>query len=765
MLNEDNKSLLNEVEKEYSLMEYIFILKKNFKFILLIFFIILFSTIYYTLVSKPVYEASATIMINEDQQSNSVFELGFSNNSNQIQNQIEILKSRTISEIAVKKLLRNNYREGLYLFNTKEYKSVWYRKYLTFGLLDKFQIVEKNDKQFSDDEINIFIQNLRKSLKVSNARNTDALLIKVQSYNSAEAALLVNTIVEVYRQSDLEWLTGEMSHLKIFLVDQLDKKELELSKIEEELKIFQEKEKIFGLDQNSLLLLEDLTKYETSYNNTIAEIEIINNRIDYINNQLSNDEKEFILNVTNSVNDRLNALRSEITNVEYELISTIAQYGESHSAVLSLKNKLQILKDNIGSETQNMLSNGRTATNPIMHRQSLIDTLMAIESSKVVLLSRAETLNNLVQEYDRKLSQLPKKFIEYTRLQRVRAIYSETYSFMRKKLEEAKIGEASKLGQIRVIDKAVVNKNPISPNKIRNLLMGVFFGLIIGIGFAFIIEFFDNTIKSVEQVERRGLPILAIIPAIGTRSKKYKTKKYIKSSSNVEKLQRRLITHEDPKSPISESYRSLRTSLMYSGDKSNANIIMVSSAGPGEGKTTTIANLAITYANLGKKTLLVDSDLRKPVVHNIFKVDKTPGVTSFLSGDSSVEEIVNKTDIDNLDVITSGIIPPNPSEILDSKQMSLFFERVKKDYDIILFDTPPLIAVTDAYVLMKHVNQFILVIRAGVAEKGAVERVLNAFKNTDFEITGAVINAMSEEHSYGAGYYYNYYQYYYGDSK
>ena len=765
MLKENNNSLLNEQEKEYSLMEYVFILKKHLKTIFIVFGIIFSLTIYYTLVSKPVYESSAVIMINEDQKSNSVLELGFNDNRNHIQNQIEILKSRTISEIVVKKLLENNYSDGLFLFNTREYKPVWYRKYLTFGLLDRFQTIDKVDKQFSEDEIEIFIKKLRNSLKVSNSRKTDALIINVQSLNSVEAALLVNTIVEVYRKSDLEWLTGEMSHLKSFLVNQLAVKELELSNIEEDLKEFQEKEKIFGLDESSALLLESLSQFETSYNNTLAEIDIVNQRINYINNQLSADEKEFALKVANSVNDRLNALRTEITNVEYELISTITQYGESHSAVLNLKNKLKILKNSIEFETMNMISDGRSVTNPIVYRQSLIDTLIVIESSKASLNSRAEALSGLVKDYDKKLSMLPEKFIEYTRLQRIRSIYADTYSFMRKKLEEAKIGEASKLGQIRVIDRAVVNKKPIFPNKMRNVFMGFLLGILAGIGVAFVREFFDSTIKSVEQVERRGLPILAIIPAIGFQSKRYKTKKYVKNNSNVEKLQRRLITHEDPKSPISEAYRSLRTSLMYSGNKDGANIIMVSSAGPGEGKTTTIANLAITYANLGKKTLLIDSDLRKPVVHNVFNIDKSPGITSYLSGDSSISDIVNKTDIENLDLITSGVIPPNPSEILDSKQMSLFFKTIKKDYDIILFDTPPLIAVTDAYVLMKYIDQFILVIRAGVAEKGAVERVLNAFSNTDFKITGAVINAMSEEHSYGAGYYYNYYQYYYGDSK
>jgi capsular exopolysaccharide synthesis family protein len=205
---------------------------------------------------------------------------------------------------------------------------------------------------------------------------------------------------------------------------------------------------------------------------------------------------------------------------------------------------------------------------------------------------------------------------------------------------------------------------------------------------------------------------------------------------------------------------------MYTKKNNNeSNIILVSSPGPGEGKTTTIANLAITYANLGKKTLLIDSDLRKPVLHNVFKIDKSPGLTSCLIGDNSYKKIINKTDVENLDIVTSGVIPPNPSELLDSSNMINFIDNIRKDYEIVLFDSPPLIAVTDASVIFKHVDQFCLVVRAGVTQKGALERVVSLTAQAGIKITGVIMNAITQEHSYGYGYYYNYYQYYYGDEK
>ena len=336
---------------------------------------------------------------------------------------------------------------------------------------------------------------------------------------------------------------------------------------------------------------------------------------------------------------------------------------------------------------------------------------------------------------------------------------------MKQKLEEAKINEASQLGKIRVVDNAVPDYIPIKPNKKLYLLFSIIIGLVSGIGIIGIIEIFDNTIKSVEQIERRGFALLAVIPSIGKEKIQRKTKKYI-DSTNSDKLERRLITHEDPKSPISEAYRSLRTSLMYSKtDNNQCRVILVSSSGPGEGKTTTIANLAITYANLGKKVILIDSDLRKPVIHKIFKIDKSPGITSFLSENKNdISKIINSTNVNNLDVLSSGVTPPNPSELLDSSRFRDLLENLKQKYDVILFDTPPLIAVTDAFILMKHISNFVLVVRAGVTQKLALDRVVTNLNQAGFKETGIVLNDLKESHSYGAGYYYNYYQYYYAEN-
>jgi len=308
-----------------------------------------------------------------------------------------------------------------------------------------------------------------------------------------------------------------------------------------------------------------------------------------------------------------------------------------------------------------------------------------------------------------------------------------------------------------------------------NLLLGLILGFGLGVGCAFLLEYLDNTVKTVEDVERKGLTILGIIPAIGVGQydkKKYKRKARkgqetggSNRSSDAERLQRRLITHEDPKSPVAEAYRSLRTSLMYSSAGEQIKSILISSPGPGEGKTTTVANLAITYANLGKKTILLDTDLRRPVLHRVFNIHRDPGITNYLSGNTeNFNDIVQKTEVDNLYIVSSGVIPPNPSELLGSERMLSLVTKLESEWDMILFDSPPLVAVTDATMISKEIDRIVMVVKVGGTDKGAFNRTLLALQNVEAPLGGIVMNAVTSRNSYGSYYYYYQYYHYYSDS-
>ena len=225
-----------------------------------------------------------------------------------------------------------------------------------------------------------------------------------------------------------------------------------------------------------------------------------------------------------------------------------------------------------------------------------------------------------------------------------------------------------------------------------------------------------------------------------------------KSPFRMNKM-RHLITNLNPKSPISEQYRTIRTNIQFSSVDEELRSILFTSSGPGEGKSMTTANIAVTYAQQGKSVLLVDADLRKPTVHYTFRLDNLKGLSNVLVGDVLLEEAIHTTSIDHLDVISSGPIPPNPSELLGSRKMRAILERAKQQYDLVIFDTPPVLAVTDAQIMADFVDGAMLVVRSKVTELDAATRAVEALKPAKARLLGTVLNDREKK---GSNYYYYY---------
>ncbi|BAC14856.1 CpsD/CapB family tyrosine-protein kinase [Oceanobacillus iheyensis] len=226
-----------------------------------------------------------------------------------------------------------------------------------------------------------------------------------------------------------------------------------------------------------------------------------------------------------------------------------------------------------------------------------------------------------------------------------------------------------------------------------------------------------------------------------------------KKLSNVNNKMRHLITKINPRSPISEQYRTIRTNLQFASVDSDLRSILLTSAGPSEGKSMTTANLAIVYAQQGKRVLLVDADLRKPTIHYTFRLDNLRGLSNILVGETSLRDAVESSDVENLDLISCGPIPPNPSELLGSKRMQFFIEEAKQSYDIVIFDMPPVLAVTDAQVMSNFVDGTILVVRSKQTENDAANRAMEALQSVNANVLGAVLNDRDKK---DANYYYYY---------
>lgn len=226
-----------------------------------------------------------------------------------------------------------------------------------------------------------------------------------------------------------------------------------------------------------------------------------------------------------------------------------------------------------------------------------------------------------------------------------------------------------------------------------------------------------------------------------------------KKQSNAISNIRHLIAKINPKSPISEQFRTIRTNLQFASVDKELRSIIVTSSGPAEGKSSTTGNLAIVYAQQGKKVLLIDADLRKPTMHYTFRLDNLRGLSNVLVGENTLEEAVNTTDIETLDIMTSGPIPPNPAELLSSKKMETFLREAKLSYDMVIFDTPPVLAVTDAQILANIVDGSILVVRSRKTEIEAAQLAKEALQPAKAKLLGIVLNDREKAAS-------NYYYYY-----
>jgi tyrosine-protein kinase Etk/Wzc len=306
---------------------------------------------------------------------------------------------------------------------------------------------------------------------------------------------------------------------------------------------------------------------------------------------------------------------------------------------------------------------------------------------------------------------------------------------------------------VRLIDRAPYPIQPVFPKRRRDALLAAALGIFLGVGIALLLERMDDSVRTPDEVaEQLGLPVLGLIPAIRIERN---------GSTPAPALMERLVTHANPRSPVAEAYRSLRTNLAFTRARESMKTIILTSPGPADGKSTTVANLAITFAQQGQRTLLVDADLRRAVLDKTFSVPRSPGLTEVIVGEVALEQAVSSTDVPNLHVLGSGQFPPNPSELLGSTAMREVLRAAAEQFDVVLLDSPPLLAVTDAAVLSTLADGTILVVRMGATARQAVRRSLGQLQAVHARTIGAVMNDVDlKRSSYYGGYGYYYYSYY-----
>jgi capsular exopolysaccharide synthesis family protein len=731
----------------------------------ILFLVVIIITVYFTMTTHPVYEATTVVMIKESQTDPSSFVFGMNKSQQRLQNEIEVLNSFYLNEQVINSLIADSSSKKLALFGTRYVRKRYRLQDYFWSWIGQVSDSISSSQKLSFSQKIPIIEKLRDAAKITTVRDTDVLKISVSSSDSSDAVFLANRISKTYRNLDLAGGQGELHFVLTFLDSQITKYEERLSDAEEELQRFQSKYSIYALDGSAELLLKDLTGYESIYYTNLAELEVAQERVKYLKSQLSESEKALMEEITNTNNPMIVALRGKIADLEAQKVQQMVDEGWNDQSLQArdFERRIIEMKSKLTNITESLILSGWSEEDPFAASQEIFNKIVEQEVEVHSSRSRAQEYKKLVDQMSFRLKTLPSQTMQYARMERNLKLNENLYLTMKQKYEESRITEAGKLGKVRILDPALVAEK-VRPNKRMNLLLGIVLGMGIGLGYAFIREYLDNTVKSVEHLERKGLTILGIIPDMQGTTPKSSVNEISTPSKGGTDFKRRLITYEDPKSPISESYRSLRTNISYAStfDK-KIKSLLISSSQPGEGKSTTAANLAIAFAQLRKKTLLVDADLRKPVQHNVFSHSRGPGLAEYLIGDvDDLGSLIHPTKIENLFLLTAGGLPPNPSELLGSASMSQLVDHLEHDWDVVLFDSPPIVAVTDASMISGEIDAIALVVKAGQTERSAVDRALDTIRNVKAPLIGAILNGASQESLGGKyAYYYSYYNYYY----
>ncbi|NOT62448.1 MAG: polysaccharide biosynthesis tyrosine autokinase [Acidobacteria bacterium] len=429
-------------------------------------------------------------------------------------------------------------------------------------------------------------------------------------------------------------------------------------------------------------------------------------------------------------------LKEELNRLEVQDAELSVKFGTENPRVAEVREKIKILKDQIAS-TRSTLENKLKADyeRAVRDERSLKAALETAKSDAVQQNQAGITFNILKEEVETS---------------------KRLYADFLNKMQQTNLQKVEQQKNMRIIEPAEVPGSPIGPKRMRTILLGLLVSLVFGIGLAFFLEYLDNTVKSVDDIQRFAqLPTLAIIPSIDAASQravKKANRRALTSGNETPNLANALVLRDDPDdqrtavlpaehlTSVVEAYRMLRTSVLLSTAGSPPKTILFTSGQPGDGKTTTAVNTGVSLAQLGSKVLLIDCDLRRPTLHRALRIAKQPGLSAYLSSDAKPEDVILSTRVPNLSAITCGPVPPNPAELLASDRMRELLAWASQHYEHVILDSPPLLSVTDPVVLSTRVDGVILVVQAGRSTRDILRRARQELTHVGAKVFGVVLN-------------------------
>ena len=715
---------------------------------------------FYTLFGDFIYEATAIVQVGTKPSSDLAmpsFDFSGLNASRNLMKEVSILKSRVIAE-EVTRLLKSN-------------------PVATKGGIDTLEVLQKGENDpiethlASDETIT---NRLESAVSFDPNSNADVIYINARSTDPNEAAIIANNFGTAYYQNNLQASRRQLRSTREFLDKTLQAKRQSLDAVEDSLRQYIEKHgAVDGVSQTTISLIASLDarkdEVEIDIQTTRSLIDTYQKRVKDLQSQLPPDYEKSV----NESNKRILDLVSS-----YEIQKLLEQIGKLET------DRENILELNAGAVDQEPVKR-RVAeidrqiedTRKVMRAKTigdssekkrydqvddlkdldnkLLDARLKMQSLEIKLRSINESIAKNEEEY----KDVPRKNVEYARLQRSKMALEKVFTAVEEKYQTALVAEQSQFGYLEILQRAVPPGSFISPNIPKNLGFGFFAGLVLGISLAFLIHNFDDRIHKPGDVKRLGLSLLAVVPVIddqihrvggrvvsptgaidgvrGTVNREFLNKDKPAQAAVTNPL---LVTAINPYSRNSDAYRRLRTGIQYWKQDTVVRSILVTSGAPLEGKSLTCANLAVVFAQSKKKTILVDTDLRRPRVQEIFRLKLNPGLTEVLFSEASLSSVIRHTGIENLDILTCGAIPLNPTELIASPAMLRIKEELESTYDIVIFDSPPILLFTDGELLVSLVDAVAVVVKGDSTLMDDLQHSLDLIEGIKMNFAGVVYN-------------------------
>lgn len=688
-------------EQEIHLRDYLKIIYKRRYSVYTFFTIVFIVVLIGTLSTTPIYKASTKVLIEKVEPANLTLPYPYyaPYEPEFYETQYQLIKSTSVALKVVKALSLEN----------------------TYELYFKG---EKINPRGNKTKADILADIISSGIVVTPVKNSKIVTISFMSTNPEFAALVANSVAKAYIEEILDMRMSSSRYSIEWMSKKAEEEKAKLEKSEKALQEFMKANDIVTLQDRLAITPEKLSEFNTQ----LIRAEMKRKELEGLYNKVSSISIKDAETIPYIASDpTIQSLRNQKLKAEQNIEELSKKYGSKHPAMLKAQEELKVID--------------------LKREQEIKRVIASIKNEYELARNNENTLRRTLAGTKSEAISMNEKYIQYNTLAREVETNRQLYDALIKKLKEESVTQQVQTVNVWVVEKAEKPDSPVKPRKFLNILLGIIVGLFGGVGLAFFFEYLDNTVKTPEDVESRiGVPVIGAVPLLEEKGE------------NIEE-----IILKEPQSVYSESYKSIRTGILLSSATKPPQNILITSMAPEEGKTVTSVNLSLTIARSGYSVVLVDSDLRKPRVHQIFRLNNMSGLSTYLAGATPDIDTILKTPLMNLTVIPAGPLPPNPSELLSSQRMTKLFETLNERFDLAILDSPPLMTVTDGLILSNLVDGTIIVVRAGKTTYDILKRglkLLDGRRKTDTvsHVLGIVINGFDVKNA--DQYYYKYYNYY-----